>query len=266
LGGGNSFFGNSAGVTNTTGIDNSFFGSSAGGGNTSGKENSSIGLGAGGSNRTGNNNTYLGTFADGSDALQNATAVGSLAFVTQSNSLVLGSIKGQGRGTADTNVGIGTTAPQAKLHVAGDARVDGNITLFSLGTATSTQATLCRNTSSQIAFCNSSSLRYKTNVMNFAGGMNIINHLRPISFTWKADGSKDIGFGAEEVERVAPAFTFRNDKGQIEGVRYDRLGVLFVNAFKEQQQQINQQQQEIEQLQVEIRALLRASHRHSKRR
>ncbi len=95
------------------------------------------------------------------------------------------------------------------------------------------------------AFCNSSSLRYKTNVTNFAGGMNIINRLRPISFTWKQDGVKDIGFGAEEVERVAPLFTFRNDKGEIEGVRYDRLGVVFVNAFKEQQSQIQKQQEQL---------------------
>ena len=69
--------------------------------------------------------------------------------------------------------------------------------------------------------------------------MNIINRLRPISFTWKQDGMKDIGFGAEEVEKVAPLFTFNNDKGEVEGVRYDRLGVIFVNAFKEQQQQLN---------------------------
>jgi hypothetical protein len=30
---------------------------------------------------------------------------------------------------ADGNVGVGTTAPQAKLHVAGDARIDGGITI-----------------------------------------------------------------------------------------------------------------------------------------
>ena len=88
-------------------------------------------------------------------------------------------------------------------------------------------------------------MRYKNNVANFAGGMNIINRLRPISFTWKQDGVKDIGFGAEEVEKIAPLFTFRNDKGEIEGVRYDRLGVVFVNAFKEQQSQIQKQQEQL---------------------
>src|SRR5207244_3122609 len=109
---------------------------------------------------------------------------------------------------------------------------------------------LCRNASNEIAFCNSSSLRYKTNVATFAGGMNIINRLRPISFTWKQDGTKDIGFGAEEVEKVAPMFTFRNDKGKIEGVRYDRLGVVFVNAFKEQQTQIQKQQDQLKRAQA----------------
>ncbi len=37
--------------------------------------------------------------------------------MTQSNSLVLGSINGVNTATADTKVGIGTTAPQASLHV-----------------------------------------------------------------------------------------------------------------------------------------------------
>ncbi len=64
-------------------------------------------------------------------------------------------------------------------------------------------ATVCRNSASELAFC-SSSLRYKTNVATFIGGMNIINRLRPIAFNWKQDGVKDIGFGAEEVEKVAP--------------------------------------------------------------
>jgi hypothetical protein len=254
-GGGNSFFGDQAGLNNKTGGDNSFFGTAAGGDNTSGTENSSVGLSAGAGNGTGSNNTYLGARSGSTDGLQNATAVGVRAFVTQSNSLILGSIKGQGLGTADTNVGIGTTAPQSKLHVAGDVRVDGNITLFSLGAASSTQATLCRNTSSQIAFCNSSSLRYKTNVSTFRGGLDIVKSLRPISFTWKQDGVRDIGFGAEEVEKVAPIFTFRNDKGEIEGVRYDRLPVIFVNAIKEQQTQIEAQEQLIERQQHELKSL-----------
>src|SRR5205814_3728165 len=77
---------------------------------------------------------------------------------------------------------------------------NGTLVIPTLGAATGTQATLCRNSSSELASCNSSSLRYKTNVATFAGGLEIIKRLRPIAFTWKQDGTRDIGFGAEEVE------------------------------------------------------------------
>jgi Chaperone of endosialidase len=235
--GGNTFAGQNAGITNVNGTSDTFLGNDSGHGNSSGSDNVFLGSSAGLANTTGSKNTIIGSGANlAANNLTNATAIGYFASVSQSNSLVLGS------NSIATNVGIGTTAPQSRLHVAGDVRVDGNLILFSLGTATATQAALCRNTSSQVAFCNSSSLRYKANVSTFLGGLEIVNRLRPISFTWKQDGSKDIGFGAEEVERVEPLFTFRNDKGQIEGVRYDRLGVVFVNAFKEQQAQIQAQQ------------------------
>jgi hypothetical protein len=267
--GGNTFVGINAGKTNVNGIHNTFLGNDSGTGNSSGFSNVFLGSSAGSANATGNDNTIIGTEANvASSNLTNATAIGSFASVSQSNSLVLGS------NSPATNVGIGTTAPQARLHVAGDVRVDGNITLFSLGTASSTQATLCRNSSSQVAFCNSSSLRYKKNITPFIGGLDIVNRLRPINFTWKQDGMKDIGFGAEEVEKVAPLFTFKNDRGEIEGVRYDRLGVIFVNAFQEQQAQIKKDQAQIEQQQsalIEQRSELEAlrklvcqSHRRAK--
>ena len=51
--------------------------------------------------------------------LTNTTAIGANAQVSQSNSLVLGSINGANGATADTLVGIGTTAPKAKLEVTG---------------------------------------------------------------------------------------------------------------------------------------------------
>lgn len=54
-------------------------------------------------------------------------------------------------------------------------------------------------------------------------------------------GSRDIGLAAEEVESVEPLLTFRNGKGKIEGVRYDQLSPVFINAFKEQQAQIEEQ-------------------------
>jgi hypothetical protein len=120
----NSFFGLSAGSSNNTGTNNAFFGAAAGLNNQTGASNNAFfGVNAGVSNTTGGNNTAIGESADvGSGNLTNATAIGANAIVTQSNSLVLGSISGAI--TADTNVGIGTTAPGVKLDVSGTTSND----------------------------------------------------------------------------------------------------------------------------------------------
>ena len=62
----------------------------------------------------------------------------------------------------------------------------------------------------------------------------------------------DLGFGAEDVAAVNPLLVNYNKDGQVEGVKYDRLSVLFVNAFKEQQKQIEVQDRQIERQQKQI--------------
>jgi endosialidase-like protein len=137
----NNFFGIRTGETNTTGNNNAFFGNLAGQANTTGAGNAFFGRRSGSSNTTGGSNTFVGAEADfidggstagnrntllganttigsgGSFNPDNATAIGANARVDQSNSLVLGSIFGVNNAIADTKVGIGTTAPTAKLSV-----------------------------------------------------------------------------------------------------------------------------------------------------
>src|SRR5262249_4771877 len=101
----------------------------------------------------------------------------------------------------------------------------------------------------------SSSLRYKTDVRPFSSGLDIVQRLRPITFNWKQGGTRDVGLAAEEVEKVEPLLTFRNDKGEIEGVKYNELSAVFVNAFVEQQAQIQKQQNQIRQQRQQIAEL-----------
>lgn len=108
----NAFFGRGAGMGNSEGQRNSFFGRVAGLNNTTGDENLFLGYAAGNTNGTGNNNTIIGADADVASNLNFATAIGAGAVVSTSNSVVLGR-------AATDNVGIGTTAPTAKLTVAG---------------------------------------------------------------------------------------------------------------------------------------------------
>jgi hypothetical protein len=294
-GGDNSFVGAFAGRANMTGSENSFVGVGAGQSNGAGSRNTFIGLGTGNDNTTGNSNTMIGHFAGvAGNSLDHATAIGANAVVSASNSIVLG--------RSDSNldkVGIGTSAPAARLHIRantgnlllGDSGCgtqfngfgfgssltcnnysmlgdgtntfinratggsilfrEGNndqliinsggiVTLFGLGAAGTPQATLCRNSSSQIAFC-SSSRRYKTKIEPYKEGLSLVTRLNPVSFNWKATNQPDIGLIAEDVAEAEPRLAYRNEKGEIEGVSYSQMSVVLINAVKEQQGQITQQ-------------------------
>jgi hypothetical protein len=112
------FFGYEAGKLQSGGVYNSFFGAHAGQNQTGGSGNTFVGNRAGADAAVGNNNTLIGYSSSASNGLSNATAIGYQAAVTQHNSLVLGSIAGVNGAGASTNVGIGTTNPTARLHVA----------------------------------------------------------------------------------------------------------------------------------------------------
>ncbi|PKL15257.1 MAG: hypothetical protein CVV49_21650, partial [Spirochaetae bacterium HGW-Spirochaetae-5] len=122
----NTLIGVFSGFDNTTGSYNTFLGNYAGSNNTTGSYNIFIGPSAGSTNTVENYNTLIGFNADIdglSDSVTNATAIGNKAYVSQSNSLVLGSIKYVNSAAASVNVGIGTSAPVRQLHVAGENAV-----------------------------------------------------------------------------------------------------------------------------------------------
>jgi len=122
----NTFFGSRVGYNNTSGTQNTFLGAQAGLNNTTGGYNVFIGSNAGEANTSGSYNTIIGYNSDVNTSLvpyTNATAIGNRAFVSQSNSLVLGSIKGVNSATESVNVGIGTSAPVRQLHVVGEQAV-----------------------------------------------------------------------------------------------------------------------------------------------
>lgn len=212
---GNSFFGSSAGQSSTTGRENSFFGASSGIGNTSGELNSFFGTNAGHTNTTGDNITIIGSDADvDSSNLIFATAIGAGAVVSSSNTIQLGRADG-----------------------SDFVLIPGLLTIPNLAVAGIDH--LCRNAFDRVGPC-SSSLRYKTDLAPYNYGLDVINRLHPISFSWKDGGKRDVGFGAEDVEKIEPLFVTYNKLGQVEGVKYDRITVVLVNAIKDQQQQIDE--------------------------
>ena len=83
----------------------------------------------------------------------------------------------------------------------------------------------------------------------------MVKQLRPITFDWKDGGGHDLGFGAEEVAKVSELLVIHNKDGQVEGVKYDRISAVLVNAVKEQQQEIESQSKTIARQQAELNAL-----------
>jgi hypothetical protein len=234
-GGNNSFFGMTSGFENTTGSDNAFFGVNTGRGNTLGSRNTLYGRLAGRFNTTGDDNTFVGyNSASSSVTGTNNTAVGANTNVSDGL-------------TFATAIGAGVTVSTSNTIQLGRAadtvNIAGKLKPLTLGSAGSTS--LCRNATNEISTC-SSSIRYKSSINDFTSGSSLIKRLRPVSFVWTDGGILDIGLVAEDVAAVEPLLTTTNEKGEIEGVKYDRVGVVLVNAVNEQQAQIETLHQQID--------------------
>src|ERR1700733_8883419 len=206
--------------------------------NTTGNENTAVGTYALDKNTTGSNLTCIGyACTTGADGLNNATAIGAHAVVSQSNALVLG-----GTGTYAVKVGIGTETPSNVLTIAqgaGHPVSDGWETF--------------------------SSRRWKTNIQTLQDALGKVEQLRGVSYDLKANGKHEVGVIAEEIGAVVPEVVTWDQNGKdAQSVDYSRLSALLIEATKEQQALIEQQQDQIAQLisQVKtIQASLKASGR-----
>ena len=109
----------------------------------------------------------------------------------------------------------------------------------------STSTHVCIDNNGVFTAC-ASSRRYKENVQPFFQGLPVIKRLRPVTFNWKEGREADLGLIAEEVNTVEPLLNTYNRKGEIEGVKYEQLTIVLVNAVQEQQRQIETQQKQID--------------------
>jgi hypothetical protein len=110
-------------------------------------------------------------------------------------------------------------------------------------------------------FIPTSSLAYKTNVRTYENSLEKVKRLRGVSFDWKGTGKPSVGLIAEEVAAVIPEVVL-HEGGAAKGGNYDSLVGVLVEAFKEQQTEmdslrgvVKQQQEAISQLMAEIAKL-----------
>ncbi|MET0556367.1 MAG: DNRLRE domain-containing protein [Vicinamibacteria bacterium] len=259
----NAFFGSGSGGGNTEGISNSFFGTGSGFGNTTGSGNAFFGELAGRNNTTGSNNVFLGKNS-GSPAgtvVDNSVAIGANATVPTSNTIVLGNFAHVAQIPGQLEVHGGTVMSFSsgfsgllasnvvvRQLVSGPVLPSPSPVCFRVVNVTGSDGgyglTTCTTSSS--------SIRDQTDLQPFARGLELVSRLRPTTFTRKASGEREIGLIAEEVAEVEPLFTYRNDRDEVEGVKYPNLSVVFVNAIQEQQAQLAAQAEELRELRARL--------------
>ena len=132
------------------------------------------------------------------------------------------------------NVGIGTTNPQQKLDVNGYIQQNG-----------ATNCALSSDSSGKI-ICTSDE-RLKNLHGNYSEGLNVIENINPIKFSYKNDSYIHIGFSAQNVNKVLPEATPIQANGYY-GLDSNAITAALVNSVKEQQKIIKNQNNSIEEL------------------
>jgi hypothetical protein len=134
--------------------------------------------------------------------------------------------------TTSNRVGIGTSTPDQKLSVNGDASKIGG--------------------GSWQVF---SDERLKNIKGNFTSGLSAVMQLQPLRYEYRRDNvlglkseGEHIGFGAQALQKIIPEAVTRTESGYLM-VNNDPVIWTMLNAIKEQQKEIEQLKAQIRQLQ-----------------
>ena len=204
----------------TTGDDNVCVGHDAGTAITTGAGNTIVGSNAG-DVVTGNNNTLIGLNA------------GSEGSNSGANDLTSGG----------NNTIIGYNAAASANNVSNEITL-GNSSVNTLRCGATTIASL-------------SDRRDKTDIKDSAYGLNLINRVRPVEFTWKTregsskDGTTNIGFIAQELQDAM-------EEGENDKLRLvyesnpDRLEAMYGNLVPVMAKAIQELSQQVEELKARL--------------
>jgi len=239
----NTFLGSASGYRNTAGFENTFLGVSAGFDNRGGDYNTSVGRSAGRLNRWGNSNTYLGYEAGyrsnghgnvfiGNKAGREVNGVSNKLFIHNNESdspLIYGDFEDA---TRQVTINGDLNIPNGNLNFGGPLNVAKTFVL-------------------------ASDLKVQENVTSIDEALHTLNQINGITYSEKtvngkkAD-AKQVGFVANDVEKVLPDLVTKDEKGN-SYINYNGFTPIIVEALKEQEAVINSQEFLIEKQESEIK-------------
>lgn len=104
----------------------------------------------------------------------------------------------------------------------------------------------------QVSWTAASDVRIKKNIVNTHYGLATVMQLRPVDYMLKNNDLKQVGFIAQEVQKLVPEVITGKEgdleKGEILGITYANLVPVLTKAIQEQQKQIEEQNKKIEYL------------------
>jgi len=226
----NTATGNGALYSNTTGSDNTAIGFDALSNNTTASSNTATGHLALVSNTTGYRNTATGESAlYNNGAGHGNTAIGFQALYNNSgsNNIALGFNAGNNLTTGSGNVCIG-------YGVLGAGGESNTTRISNIYASVASGRAVYVNSDNKIGTL-VSSRRFKDEIKPMDKASEAILALKPVTFRYKKEiepnGSVMFGLIAEEVEKVDPDLVTRNDKGEVETVRYEAVNAMLLNEF-----------------------------------
>ena len=197
---------------------------------TTGERNIVIGYDAGSNMTTANHCIVIGYEAGSS-------------MTTASNCIVIGNA---GRQSGYGDIRIGTNEMHTRTYIAGisdsnvgDLRVYVN-SLGQLGTQ-------------------SSSRRFKHQIVDMGTSSEVILAMRPVSFRYKVDLDAEqlpqYGLIAEEVAELDPLLVVRNEDGDIQSVRYEQVNAMLLNEFLKSHRQAEARDAEVEAMKKQLQEM-----------
>jgi hypothetical protein len=217
--------------------------------NTSGSNNVALGYSALNGNTTGSNNIGIGRFALSSVSTKsNNIAIGNDAGKYLPNSVENAVIIGGNYGTSVTdgqisisngsgteriridnngNMGLGTTSPSYKLDVTGDINISsGNV--FRINGSSICSSSGCTSSSDR---------KLKEKIKPLINSFENILKLQGVAYDWidkkKFGFRHQIGFIAQDVEKIFPEVVLTDEKSGLKSIAYDHLISPLIEAFKE---------------------------------
>jgi Chaperone of endosialidase len=257
-------------VNVTSGTFNTAVGAQALYGNITGDANTAVGAFSLSANSSGNQNVAVGQ-----DALKRNTASGNVAVgyqtlfsnTTSGNSSAFGSQALYRQTTGLNNSGFGWHALYnnvnggnntamgyaAGLNITGSGNVDigagvggvaGDINttrIRNIGTTAYTGQMVVVDPAGKLGYV-ASSRRYKEDIEPMDKASEALFALKPVSFRYKGDidpaHAKMFGLIAEEVAEVNPDLVMRNDKGEVDSIRFDSINAMLLNEFFKQHRKV----------------------------